>query len=298
MSISGAEHPALVGRVGCAAANVNVTNVTNVTAENAALRANGAPNAVTASELAQRLHARRSGNGWIARCPAHDDRTPSLSIGEGNDGRVLLRCFAGCDVRSICAALNIQARDLFNKRSTLAVELPLTDTQRNTEKNADNQAHDHVHGVSEVSRSLVGQYSVNESVNESVNAPRGKSVSDAEIKEKGVLSFFTKDEQLIYWRFQKHGKRRKGFNCLWGYMYDKARAGAKWATPPVERLKQKLGCKSIQGVYHFLNHLEAIGVLESEPYDRKAGHKRIRWAIPTNIWKMANGTYDDEESVF
>jgi hypothetical protein len=172
----------------------------------------------------------------------------------------------------------------------LAVALPITDSQKNRENKEDS----YVHGGSLVSRLVVGQCLVNESVNESVNALRGESVSDSEIKERGVLSFFTKDEGLIYWRFQKHGKRRRGFNCLWGYMYDKARAGVKWVTPPVERLKQKLGCRSIQGVYHFLNYLEVIGVLESEPYDRKAGHKRIRWAIPTNIWKMANGAHDDD----
>jgi putative DNA primase/helicase len=46
--------------------------------------------------LLANLGARRSGRGWVARCPAHDDERPSLSIGIGNDGRVLLHCFAGC----------------------------------------------------------------------------------------------------------------------------------------------------------------------------------------------------------
>ena len=32
---------------------------------------------------------------WMARCPSHEDKTPSLSIREGDDGRVLLHCFAG-----------------------------------------------------------------------------------------------------------------------------------------------------------------------------------------------------------
>jgi len=63
--------------------------------------------------LISRLHAKRSGKGWTAKCPAHDDREPSLSINEGADGRVLLRCHAGCDLDSICAALNIRATDLF-----------------------------------------------------------------------------------------------------------------------------------------------------------------------------------------
>jgi hypothetical protein len=42
----------------------------------------------------------------MARCPAHDDRKPSLSIGEGQDGTVLVHCHAGCDQRDVIAALN------------------------------------------------------------------------------------------------------------------------------------------------------------------------------------------------
>jgi hypothetical protein len=50
------------------------------------------------------LRARRSGAGWIARCPAHDDRTPSLGLSRG-DGRVLVHCFAGCTQAEVIAAL-------------------------------------------------------------------------------------------------------------------------------------------------------------------------------------------------
>jgi putative DNA primase/helicase len=49
-----------------------------------------------AADLAAVLNARPSGRGWVARCPAHVDRTPSLSIREADDGRLLLHCFAGC----------------------------------------------------------------------------------------------------------------------------------------------------------------------------------------------------------
>ena len=45
---------------------------------------------MTAECIASGLAARRSGSGWMAKCPAHDDKTPSLSIGE-TDGKVLLR---------------------------------------------------------------------------------------------------------------------------------------------------------------------------------------------------------------
>ena len=68
---------------------------------------------VPVENLVSRLDAKRSGNGWKAKCPAHDDQIPSLSINEGVDGRVLLKCHAGCDVDSICAALNIRTADLF-----------------------------------------------------------------------------------------------------------------------------------------------------------------------------------------
>ncbi|MDW7730681.1 MAG: hypothetical protein SCJ94_11890 [Bacillota bacterium] len=51
--------------------------------------------------------------GYIARCPAHDDRSPSLSVTQGDDGRILLYCFAGCTINDICEALSIQPVDLF-----------------------------------------------------------------------------------------------------------------------------------------------------------------------------------------
>jgi hypothetical protein len=64
-------------------------------------------------ELAAILQAKRSGVGWSAKCPAHPDRSPSLSIREGDDGRILLRCFAGCSIDSILSALGLSKRDLF-----------------------------------------------------------------------------------------------------------------------------------------------------------------------------------------
>ena len=50
---------------------------------------------------------------WTAQCPAHDDRHPSLSITEAEDGRVLFNCFAGCDRRDVLAALGLDWPDLF-----------------------------------------------------------------------------------------------------------------------------------------------------------------------------------------
>ncbi len=56
---------------------------------------------------------RRNGHGWVARCPAHDDREPSLSLDEGDDGRALVHCHAGCQTEHILAAVGLEARDLF-----------------------------------------------------------------------------------------------------------------------------------------------------------------------------------------
>jgi len=48
-----------------------------------------------------------------ARCPAHDDREPSLAVSEGADGRALLHCHAGCATRDVIAALGLTWSDLF-----------------------------------------------------------------------------------------------------------------------------------------------------------------------------------------
>jgi hypothetical protein len=52
--------------------------------------------------------------GWIAKCPAHDDRTPSLSITDAPGGKVLLHCFSGCDALDVIEAL--RARGLWPER--------------------------------------------------------------------------------------------------------------------------------------------------------------------------------------
>ena len=57
--------------------------------------------------------AERSQEGWRSRCPAHDDLHPSLSIGEGKDGRVLLNCHVGCTAEEICASVGLAMQDLF-----------------------------------------------------------------------------------------------------------------------------------------------------------------------------------------
>jgi hypothetical protein len=60
---------------------------------------------------------RRTGaSSWVARCPAHDDRNPSLAIRETEDGRALLHCFGGCSVDAVLRALNLEMESLFPPR--------------------------------------------------------------------------------------------------------------------------------------------------------------------------------------
>jgi len=56
---------------------------------------------------------RTSMRGWRACCPAHADRKPSLSIGLGEHGQVLLKCFAGCSLERIVEAMGLTMTDLF-----------------------------------------------------------------------------------------------------------------------------------------------------------------------------------------
>lgn len=60
---------------------------------------------MTAEAIAKALGGRKAGGGWTARCPAHDDRTPSLSIRDADENKVLVRCHAGCDQERVIAAL-------------------------------------------------------------------------------------------------------------------------------------------------------------------------------------------------
>lgn len=50
---------------------------------------------------------------WVARCPAHNDSHPSLSIRELDDGRVLLHCFGGCATSEVLAVVGLEIGNLF-----------------------------------------------------------------------------------------------------------------------------------------------------------------------------------------
>jgi putative DNA primase/helicase len=61
-----------------------------------------------AADIARQLQAKRSRQGWVAKCPAHDDQRESLAIGDGENGKLLLHCFAGCSFDQILKAAGIE----------------------------------------------------------------------------------------------------------------------------------------------------------------------------------------------
>jgi putative DNA primase/helicase len=75
-----------------------------------------------AETIAKALGGRRAGNGWMARCPAHHDRTPSLSICLSDEGKTLVRCQAGCDQMQVITIL--RQRGLWCER----IRVPFTGT--------------------------------------------------------------------------------------------------------------------------------------------------------------------------
>jgi hypothetical protein len=57
---------------------------------------------------------KRTPNGYMACCPAHDDKTPSLSIRE-TDGKILIHCWTGCSALEIVDAIGLTLNDLFDE---------------------------------------------------------------------------------------------------------------------------------------------------------------------------------------
>lgn len=72
---------------------------------------------MTVEELLERLQdVRKTGRErWIAKCPSHDDKSPSLSVAE-KDGKILLYCFAGCGAQEIVNAMGLELSDLFPEK--------------------------------------------------------------------------------------------------------------------------------------------------------------------------------------
>ena len=79
---------------------------------------------MTVQDLLGRLEeVKPSGEGWKARCPAHEDTHASLKVSEGKAGRILLHCHAGCPFTAIVDALGVDEAALFPTREELRVHL-------------------------------------------------------------------------------------------------------------------------------------------------------------------------------
>jgi len=75
---------------------------------------------MSAATLLDRLQGvRQTGPGrWLAKCPNHEDRSPSLSVRELDDGTVLIKDFGGCGAADVVAAVGLGLSDLFPERPT------------------------------------------------------------------------------------------------------------------------------------------------------------------------------------
>jgi len=88
---------------------------------------------MSARDVLSKLNGvKRAGDGWTARCPAHSDERNSLSVGEGDAGRVLLHCHAGCSFEQIVAAIGAERQNTNGNGSRMIVAAyDYTDEGRN-----------------------------------------------------------------------------------------------------------------------------------------------------------------------
>lgn len=85
---------------------------------------------MSAAEIARRLHGHKSGAGHVAKCPAHEDENPSLSIRDAGNGKVLVHCHAGCDQDVVIEALKsmgLWPEDEERAQRTVVAEYAYTD---------------------------------------------------------------------------------------------------------------------------------------------------------------------------
>lgn len=69
-------------------------------------------------------------DSWMACCPAHDDRNPSMNIRLTDDGKILVKCWAGCGAADIVAAAGLSLADLFPERDRDTWSKPISPSQR------------------------------------------------------------------------------------------------------------------------------------------------------------------------
>jgi hypothetical protein len=55
-------------------------------------------------------------NNWMACCPAHNDKNPSLTVAVGDNGGIIVKCFPGCSFEEIISSLGLQAHELMPER--------------------------------------------------------------------------------------------------------------------------------------------------------------------------------------
>ncbi len=94
-----------------------------------------------ARSLTGALGGKWSGGGGIARCPAHDDRTPSLSLADAATGKLLLHCHAGCTYRDIRNALVHLGHLAGNRHCESYGTIPETRRQAEQRQQAAKRAH-------------------------------------------------------------------------------------------------------------------------------------------------------------
>jgi putative DNA primase/helicase len=81
-----------------------------------------------AGSIASALGGRKIGSGWTARCPAHDDQAPSLSLRDTDNGLLLIHCHAGCTQREVITALRLRGLWIGNGASRSPIS-PLLNAQ-------------------------------------------------------------------------------------------------------------------------------------------------------------------------
>jgi len=91
---------------------------------------------MTAESLAKALGGQKAGSSWIARCPSHDDREPSLSIRDADGDKVLIRCHAGCEQEEVIAAL--RSRGLWGDKSHRRLTRPAPRAADKSQPDRDN----------------------------------------------------------------------------------------------------------------------------------------------------------------
>ena len=79
---------------------------------------------------------RTGSNKYMAVCPAHEDKSPSLAITEAQDGRILIHCFAGCGTLDVVESVGMELSDLFPPDSSVDINVYRKPVLRTREQKA------------------------------------------------------------------------------------------------------------------------------------------------------------------